>query len=89
MNGHFIGERQSLCLSGFKPQAERFQLVCSCRPADYEIGQPVGFGAAAVVHLAKFCPADVTPRPAPLTCAVKIIDVDRMPTDADIRRLRM
>ncbi|GAA5880311.1 hypothetical protein JCM3774_006724 [Rhodotorula dairenensis] len=61
----------------------------SCRPADYEIGQPVGFGAAAVVHLAKFCPTGVTPRPAPLTCAVKIIDVDRMPTDADIRRLRM
>ncbi|GAA5991205.1 hypothetical protein JCM10908_006586 [Rhodotorula pacifica] len=61
----------------------------SCRPADYEIGQPVGFGAAAVVHLAKFCPVDVTPRPAPLVCAVKIIDVDRMSTDADIRRLRM
>ncbi|POY73322.1 hypothetical protein BMF94_3657 [Rhodotorula taiwanensis] len=61
----------------------------SCRPADYEIGQPVGFGAAAVVHLATFCPKDVTPRPKPLVCAVKIIDVDRMPTEADIRRLRM
>ena len=77
------------CLSRSRQQAECLQFDCSCRPADYEIGQPVGFGAAAVVHLAKFCPIDVTPRPAPLTCAVKIIDVDRMPTDADIRRLRM
>ncbi|GAA5900519.1 hypothetical protein JCM8208_000522 [Rhodotorula glutinis] len=61
----------------------------SCRPSDYEIGPAVGFGAAAVVHLASFCPAGVTPRPKPLTCAVKIIDVDRMATDADIQRLRM
>ncbi|GAA5841845.1 hypothetical protein JCM9279_003128 [Rhodotorula babjevae] len=61
----------------------------SCRPTDYEIGPAVGFGAAAVVHLASFCPAGVTPRPKPLTCAVKIIDVDRMATDADIQRLRM
>ncbi|TNY20924.1 kinase-like domain-containing protein [Rhodotorula diobovata] len=61
----------------------------SCRPSDYEIGPAVGFGAAAVVHLASFCPANVTPRPKPLTCAVKVIDVDRMATDADIRRLRM
>ncbi|EGU11250.1 STE/STE20/FRAY protein kinase [Rhodotorula toruloides ATCC 204091] len=61
----------------------------SCRPSDYEIGEPVGYGAAAVVHMATFCPANVTPRPKPLTCAVKIIDVDRMATDADIQRLRM
>ncbi|GAA6049113.1 hypothetical protein JCM3770_003892 [Rhodotorula araucariae] len=61
----------------------------SCRPSDYEIGPAVGFGAAATVHLATFCPANVTPRPKPLTCAVKIIDVDRMATDADIQCLRM
>ncbi|BGP41566.1 hypothetical protein JCM10449v2_005557 [Rhodotorula kratochvilovae] len=61
----------------------------SCRPSDYEIGPAVGFGAAATVHLASFSPANVTPRPKPLTCAVKIIDVDRMATDADIQRLRM
>ncbi|GJN90381.1 hypothetical protein Rhopal_003392-T1 [Rhodotorula paludigena] len=61
----------------------------SCRPDDYEIGEAVGFGAAAVVHLASFCPKNVTPAPRPLVCAVKIIDVDRMATDADIQRLRM
>ncbi|GAA6003731.1 hypothetical protein JCM10207_003568 [Rhodosporidiobolus poonsookiae] len=60
----------------------------SCRPTDYEIGDPVGFGASSVVHLATFCPANVEPRPKPIRCAVKIIDVDRMSSVADIDRLR-
>ncbi|GAA5852405.1 hypothetical protein JCM8547_006770 [Rhodosporidiobolus lusitaniae] len=60
----------------------------SCRPSDYEIGEPIGFGASSVVHLASFCPASVTPKPKPIRCAVKIIDVDRMSSLSDIDRLR-
>ncbi|GAA5988203.1 hypothetical protein JCM11641_001611 [Rhodosporidiobolus odoratus] len=60
----------------------------SCRPADYEIGAPVGFGASSVVHLATFCPANVKPKPKPIRCAVKIIDVDKMSSLGDIDRLR-
>ncbi|ORY74093.1 kinase-like domain-containing protein [Leucosporidium creatinivorum] len=64
----------------------------SCRPEDYEIGEPIGFGSSATVHLATYSPAlgsgSSTPRPEPLPCAVKIIDVDRLSKVADIDRLR-
>ncbi|CEQ43110.1 SPOSA6832_05008 [Sporobolomyces salmonicolor] len=60
----------------------------SCRPGDYEIGESIGFGSSSVVHLAKFCPSNASPKPAPLPCAVKIIDVDRLSSAGDIDRLR-
>ncbi|BGP17810.1 hypothetical protein JCM10213_001689 [Rhodosporidiobolus nylandii] len=60
----------------------------SCRPADYEIADAVGFGATSTVHLATFCPVNVQPRPKPIRCAVKVIEVDRMSSMADIDRLR-
>ncbi|GAA5914634.1 hypothetical protein JCM6882_001224 [Rhodosporidiobolus microsporus] len=61
----------------------------SHRSEDFTILDPIGFGASSVVHLASFCPVGVEPRPKPLRCAVKIIDVDRMgSTTADIDRLR-
>jgi hypothetical protein len=72
----------------FAPSAFLTLFACSCRPGDYEIGEPVGFGASSVVHLATFCPQNVTPKPKPLRCAVKIIDVDRMSSVGDIDRLR-
>ncbi|GAA5840989.1 hypothetical protein JCM11251_006775 [Rhodosporidiobolus azoricus] len=60
----------------------------SHRAQDFTILDPIGFGASSVVHLASFCPVGVQPRPKPLRCAVKIIDVDRMGTAGDIDRLR-
>ncbi|GAA6032246.1 hypothetical protein JCM8097_007143 [Rhodosporidiobolus ruineniae] len=60
----------------------------SCRPDDYTILDPIGFGGCSVVHLAQFSPANVYPRPKALTCAVKVIDVDRMSSLGDIDRLR-
>ncbi|GAA5889674.1 hypothetical protein JCM5296_002428 [Sporobolomyces johnsonii] len=60
----------------------------SCRPGDYEIGESIGFGSSSVVHLATFCPAKASPKPAPLPCAVKVIDVDKLSSAGDIDRLR-
>ncbi|GAA5933627.1 uncharacterized protein JCM15063_001365 [Sporobolomyces koalae] len=63
----------------------------SCRAKDYTIHGPIGFGASSVVHLATYSPwsGSTSTKPAnPLRCAVKIIDVDRMSTVADIDRLR-
>jgi hypothetical protein len=56
----------------------------SSRRSDYEIGEPIGFGSSSVVHLATFSPAGA----APITCAVKIIDVDKLSSVGDIDRLR-
>ncbi|KAM0786334.1 hypothetical protein ACM66B_001807 [Microbotryomycetes sp. NB124-2] len=67
-------------------------VMYSCKPQDYQIGQPIGFGASSIVHKATYCPViddqDGTKRPEPITCAVKIINVDRLSTSADIDRLR-
>ncbi|GAA6060651.1 hypothetical protein JCM10212_001207 [Sporobolomyces blumeae] len=60
----------------------------SCRAADYEIGDPIGFGSSSVVHLATYRPQNGPLGVAPLNCAVKIIDVDRLSSVADIDRLR-
>lgn len=63
----------------------------SCRAEDYTIGESIGFGSAAVVHLAHYQPVASTskaPRPAPIVVAVKIIDVDRLSSAGDIDRLR-
>ncbi|SCV70434.1 BQ2448_1828 [Microbotryum intermedium] len=63
----------------------------SCRPEDYDIGQPIGFGSSAIVHLATYCPVELNgdaSRPTPIPCAVKIIDVDKLSSVGDIDRLR-
>ncbi|KAL8276680.1 hypothetical protein RQP46_010948 [Phenoliferia psychrophenolica] len=62
----------------------------SCRPQDYAIGEPIGFGSSSVVHLATYAPPATSslPRPDPIKCAVKIIDVDKLSRAADIDRLR-
>lgn len=52
----------------------------------------VGFGSSSIVHLATYSPVmdanSTSPRPDPLPCAIKIIDVDRLSKVADIDRLR-
>ncbi|KAI5475323.1 oxidative-stress responsive protein 1 [Pseudohyphozyma bogoriensis] len=58
----------------------------SCRAEDYKILDPIGFGSSSTIHLATFHPAD-SPNP-PISCAVKIIDVDRLSSAGDIDRLR-
>ncbi|KAK4701835.1 serine/threonine-protein kinase OSR1/STK39, partial [Phenoliferia sp. Uapishka_3] len=62
----------------------------SCRPHDYTIGAPIGFGASSIVHLATYSPtsSSTQPRPEPILCAIKIIDVDRLSRAGDIDRLR-
>ncbi|GAA5874071.1 hypothetical protein JCM16303_002680 [Sporobolomyces ruberrimus] len=57
----------------------------SCRAKDYTILEPIGFGASSVVHLATYTPLGSK---SPLSCAVKIIDVDRLSSVGDIDRLR-
>ncbi|GAA5907332.1 uncharacterized protein JCM6883_001172 [Sporobolomyces salmoneus] len=61
----------------------------SCRAQDYTILEPIGFGSSSVVHLANFKPSlSSQSSSAPLRCAVKIIDVDRLSSVGDIDRLR-
>ncbi|KAM0749293.1 kinase-like protein [Meredithblackwellia eburnea MCA 4105] len=62
----------------------------SCRPEDYIIGDPIGFGSSAIVHRATFTPPSGAngSSPAPIDCAVKIIDVDKLSSAGDIDRLR-
>lgn len=60
--------------------------MISCRPQDYRLGEPIGYGASSVVYLSKFYPlAEAAPF---IVCAVKVIDVDRLSKAADIDRLR-
>ncbi|GAA5979860.1 hypothetical protein JCM5350_005521 [Sporobolomyces pararoseus] len=60
----------------------------SCRAEDYTILEPIGFGSSSVVHLATYKPLN-SPKSQPgLTCAIKIIDVDKLSSVGDIDRLR-
>ncbi|KAK4050270.1 hypothetical protein OIV83_003591 [Microbotryomycetes sp. JL201] len=67
-------------------------VMYSCKPQDYQIGQPIGFGSSSIVHKATYCPVTDreagTQSPDPITCAVKIINVDRLSKSGDIDRLR-
>lgn len=63
-------------------------------PADYEIGAPIGFGATSVVRAALYAPsssssssAPSNKHTAPLPCAVKVVDLDKLPPQA-LRLLR-
>ena len=48
----------------------------SDNPADYTIGDPVGFGASSIVYSATYNP----PRSAKgLPCALKVLDLDSLP----------
>jgi hypothetical protein len=54
----------------------------SDREEDYTIGPPIGFGASSIVYLATFQPrpsSPSTPPPAPISCALKVLDLDALP----------
>ncbi|KAK4051975.1 hypothetical protein OIO90_004505 [Microbotryomycetes sp. JL221] len=67
-------------------------VMYSCKPQDYQIGDPIGFGSSSIVHRATYCPVmddgPGTSKPEPITCAVKIINVDKLSSSGDIDRLR-
>jgi serine/threonine-protein kinase OSR1/STK39 len=45
-------------------------------PGDYLIGEPIGYGASSTVYTATYIPPDYN---APLECAVKEVDLDKLP----------
>ena len=51
----------------------------SDRASDYTIGPPIGFGASSIVYSATFKP---TPASTPTPCALKVVDLDRLPPHA-------
>lgn len=51
----------------------------SDRAQDYHIGPPIGYGATSIVYTATFKP---TPDSAPTPCALKVVDLDRLPQHA-------
>ncbi|KZT65556.1 kinase-like protein [Daedalea quercina L-15889] len=51
----------------------------SNNPKDYTIGAPIGFGASSTVYTAQFHPSDA---PNPIPCAMKVLDLDRLPPSA-------
>lgn len=54
--------------------------VCnSDRASDYTRGPPIGYGASSIVYAATFQPA---PDAAPTPCALKVVDLDRLPPHA-------
>lgn len=50
-------------------------------PNDYEIAEPIGYGASSVVYLAHYLPLNRRP------CAIKVVDVDRL-GGGDVERLK-
>jgi serine/threonine-protein kinase OSR1/STK39 len=48
----------------------------SDNPADYVVGEPIGFGASSVVYAATFYPPSGR---APIPCALKVLDLDALP----------
>ena len=55
---------------------------------DYTLGAPVGFGASSIVYSALYQPPPSTPDapiPAPIPCALKVLDLDSLP----LRSLRL
>lgn len=59
----------------------------SCRPEDFVIGEPIGFGSSSIVYLSNYKPKGEK-ESKPVQCAVKVIDVDRLSSAGDIDRLR-
>lgn len=75
-NGNFTGECSAFC--------DSFAQVLNAYPhsdraEDYNIGLPIGFGASSVVYTATFQP---TPECTPTPCALKVVDLDRLPPHA-------
>ncbi|KAI0690716.1 kinase-like domain-containing protein [Cytidiella melzeri] len=57
----------------------------SDRADDYTIGSPIGFGASSIVYSATFHPPSPSPStspPTPTPCALKVVDLDRLPPHA-------
>jgi serine/threonine-protein kinase OSR1/STK39 len=53
--------------------------MCSDQASDYTVGPPIGFGASSVVYSASYKP---TPDSASTPCALKVVDLDRLPPHA-------
>ncbi|KAG5648223.1 hypothetical protein DXG03_006180 [Asterophora parasitica] len=54
----------------------------SDREMDYVVGSPIGFGASSIVYAATYqSPAsrNSSARPAPIPCALKVLDLDALP----------
>lgn len=60
-------------------------LVLSDDSSDYTIGPPIGFGASSLVYTATYHPkpsSPSSPTPTPIPCALKVVDLDRLPPHA-------
>ena len=54
----------------------------SDRADDYTIGPPIGYGASSIVYAATFRPSNGTSSSQPTPCALKVVDLDRLPPHA-------
>ncbi|KAI0803029.1 kinase-like domain-containing protein [Irpex lacteus] len=54
----------------------------SDRAEDYTIGAPIGYGASSIVYAATFQPSNSSSTPQATPCALKVIDLDRLPPHA-------
>lgn len=57
---------------------------CSDDPADYTVGQPIGFGASSIVYSAVYTPkrAASSRHRSSYPCALKVLDLDKLPQSA-------
>jgi serine/threonine protein kinase len=56
-------------------------IVFSDRADDYVRGLPIGFGASSTVYAATYKPRDQPSHP-PVPCALKVLDLDRLPQNS-------
>ena len=58
---------------------------CSNNPADYTVGQPIGFGASSTVYSAIYNPISSSSEQStsrPTSCALKVLDLDSLPPNS-------
>ncbi|KAI0085658.1 kinase-like domain-containing protein [Irpex rosettiformis] len=54
----------------------------SDRAEDYTIGAPIGYGASSIVYAATFHPSNPSTSSQTTPCALKVVDLDRLPQHA-------
>ncbi|KAF9515387.1 hypothetical protein BS47DRAFT_1256322, partial [Hydnum rufescens UP504] len=51
-------------------------------PTDYTVGAPIGFGASSIVYSAVYTPQNGSSKHASIPCALKVLDLDKLPQSA-------
>ncbi|KAF8624867.1 hypothetical protein AX15_005744 [Amanita polypyramis BW_CC] len=70
------GKPSNMYTTSFIGAVEDLWEMYSDNPADYTIGEPIGFGSSSIVYSAVYIPR---PSGRPVPCALKVLDLDSLP----------